>query len=110
MFLDPLDAKQITESVLARSRADSCTVTVMGGDDANLRFARNSATTNGARGTLTVKVASHFGQRSGAASVAGAAGVAGRDDDALAEAVKRSEEIARLAPDNPETMPPLGPQ
>src|SRR4029077_6948458 len=40
---------------------------------------------------------------------AGAAQVSGLDADALADAVARSEDIARLAPENPELMPPPGP-
>jgi hypothetical protein len=31
-------------------------------------------------------------------------------DDAISAAVKRSEELAKLAPENPEYMPFLGPQ
>jgi predicted Zn-dependent protease len=104
MFLSPSDAKAIADRLLARSKADACSVKIEGSDGANLRFARGNATTNGASSKLTVRVESHFGKR------AGAAAVSGLDADALAEAVARSEAIARLAPENPELMPPLGPQ
>ena len=103
-MLSPPDAKALADRLLARSKADACVVKIEGSDGANLRFARGNATTNGATGKLTVRVESHFGKRAGAAQMSG------RDADALVAAVARSEEIARLAPENPELMPPLGPQ
>jgi predicted Zn-dependent protease len=104
MMLSPGDAKEVTDRLLARSKADACIVKLDGRDGANLRFARGDATTNGAISKLSVRVESHFGKRSGAAEASG------RDAEALADAVVRSEEIARLAPENRERMPPLGPQ
>jgi predicted Zn-dependent protease len=104
MILSPGDAKALADRLLAQSTADGCIVKIEGSNSANLRFARNNATTNGCGSGLRVSVESHFGKRSGAASVSGL------DADALAGAVARSEEIARLAPENPELMPPLGPQ
>src|ERR1700732_3474724 len=104
MRLTPTDAKTIADRLLARSKADACIVKIEGSDGGNLRFARGNATTDGATSKLSVRVESHFGKRAGAAQVSGL------DADALADAVARSEDIARLAPENPELMPPLGPQ
>jgi predicted Zn-dependent protease len=104
MFLSPAEAKQITDRLLGASRAESCVVTINGGDRTNLRFARNNATTNGSHGTLSVSITANFGGRSGSASVNGL------DIEALTQAQARAEEIARLAPVNPEFMPPLGAQ
>jgi predicted Zn-dependent protease len=104
MMLTPDEVKDIAERRLTASRADGCVVTINGGEDLNLRFARNSATSNGARSTLSVAITSHFGQQSGTATVTSL------DDDALDMAQRRSEEIAGLAPADPEQMPPLGPQ
>ena len=104
MILSPGDAKEVTDRLLARSKADACIIKLEGIDSSNLRFARGNATTDGAISKLTVRVDSHVGKRSGAAEMTG------RDADALAAAVARSEEIARLAPEDPELMPPLGPQ
>jgi predicted Zn-dependent protease len=103
-MLSPGDAKSVADRVLARSKADACIVKISGSDGANLRFARGNATTDGATSKLAVRVVSHFGRRAGAAEVTGL------DADALAAAVVRSEETARLAPEDPELMPPLGPQ
>jgi predicted Zn-dependent protease len=104
MMLTPEAVKDITDRRLAASRAETCVVHVNGREDLNLRFARNSATSNGARSALDVTVTSQFGQRSGSATVTSL------DDGTLEMAQRRSEEIARLAPANPEQMPPLGPQ
>ncbi|HUB67098.1 MAG TPA: TldD/PmbA family protein [Candidatus Methylacidiphilales bacterium] len=104
MILNESDAQALANKVLALSKADSCTVTIGGYESRHIRYAQNMATTNGAPGGIEVRVESHFGKRSGATS--------GTDfgDDALAVLVAASEKTARLAPENPEFMPPLGPQ
>jgi predicted Zn-dependent protease len=104
MLLSSADAKQCADWVLQKSNADHCIVKIEGSDGSNLRFARGSATTNGTRSTLRVTVESRFGRRSGAASVTGL------EKTALEDAVRRSEDVARSAPENPELMAPLGPQ
>ena len=104
MLLSPAEAKQITDRLLSTSRADSCVVAISGGDRTNLRFARNNATTNGSLGALSVSITANFGGRSGSV------GVNGLESEALAQAQARAEEMARLAPVNPEFMPPLGAQ
>ena len=92
MLLAPNDAKRAADRLLSRSSADHCTVRIEGSDGANLRFARGSATTNGCRSTLRVTIESRFGRRSGSASVTGL------DEQALEEALRRSEQIAQSAP------------
>jgi predicted Zn-dependent protease len=104
MLLSATDARQITDRLLSTSRADSCVVSVDGGDTTNLRFARNNATTNGSLGSVSVSITSNFGGRSGSVTVNGL------ESEALTQAQLRAEEMARLAPVNPEFMPPLGPQ
>ena len=104
MNLTPEEFKDITAGRLAASRADECIVHVNGSEGLNLRFARNSATSNGALCSVEVTITSQFGQQSGSATVTSL------EDSALDMAQRRSEEIARLAPPNPEQMPPLGPQ
>ncbi len=104
MILSEADARSITNKILALSKAESCIVTLGGSEERHVRFAQNMATTNGAPSSLSVGVESHFGKKSGGAS--------GTDfsDDALAALVSASENTAKLAPDNPEFMPPIGPQ
>ncbi len=104
MMLAPEDVKAIASKIIAASGAEACTVSVWGGDTRNFRFARSEATTNGAVSKAGVSIQSSFGRRSGSATVNSL------DDAALEQARVRSEEIARLSPENPEFMPPLGPQ
>ncbi len=104
MMLSPDEAKAIAAKILARSSAEACTVSVSGGHSRNFRFARNEATTNGAVSRVAVSIESSFGKRSGSATVNSL------DEAELEQARLRSEEIARLSPENPEYMPPLGAQ
>jgi predicted Zn-dependent protease len=104
MILSEAEARDLTTKILALSKADSCIVSIDGEEDRHIRFAQNMATTNGAPSSIEVSVESHFGKRSGSST--------GTDltDDALAALVADSENTARLAPENPEFMPPIGPQ
>ncbi len=104
MILSEADARSLSDKIVALSKADSCIVTLGGSEERHVRFAQNMATTNGSPSSLGISVESHFGKKSGAAS--------GTDlgDDALAALVTASENTAKLAPENPEFMPPIGPQ
>jgi predicted Zn-dependent protease len=103
-MLDKKSAQDIIQKTLARSKADEAQVSLSERASANLRFARNTASTTGAETGPTLTVTSVFGKQAGAVSVNQL------DDATLKDAVARSEEIARLAPEDPERMPLLGPQ
>ena len=98
------EARALLERVLSFSSADHCSVSVNGGDNGNIRYARNSVTTSGATQNMSVVVQSTFGRKTGTSTINEL------DDESLARVVARAEELARLAPENPEFMPPLGPQ
>lgn len=104
MILSEADARGISKKILALSKAESCIVTISGYENRHVRYAQNMATTNGSPSGIEIGVESHFGKRSGSAR--------GTDisDDALAALAASSEKTAKLAPENPEFMPPLGPQ
>jgi predicted Zn-dependent protease len=104
MILSEADAKSISDKILGFSKADSCIVAIGGAEDRHVRFAQNMATTSGSPSSLDISVESHFGKQSGSAS--------GTDlsDDALAALVAAAESTAKRAPENPEFMPPIGPQ
>ncbi len=104
MILSQDDARALTAKILALSKADSCCVSISGSEERYLRYAQNMATTAGSPSSLDLTVESHFGLRTGSASDTDL------DDDSLAALVAQSEEIAKLAPENPEFMPPVGPQ
>ncbi|OZB52157.1 MAG: peptidase C69 [Stenotrophomonas sp. 14-69-23] len=97
-------AKAILDKVIALSKADECTATLAGFIDGNIRFALNNVSTSGmvTNAELAVQVA--FGKRVGTASINEF------DDASLERVVRRAEDLARLAPENPEFMPIIGKQ
>ncbi len=103
-MLSESQAKELVTRVLARARAEETTVSLGGGRTTHLRFARNTPSTSGTSSGVTMQIESAFGKR--AASV-----TLNQFDDATIEAaVRRSEELARIAPEDPERMPVLGAQ
>lgn len=103
-ILSKEEAKKIIDKVLSYSKADEMSVGLSGNQRGNIRYARNSVSTAGESEDLSLSVTAVFGKRSGTATVNEF------DDETLKRTVKRAEEIARLAPENPEQMPMLGPQ
>lgn len=104
MILSKNESKNLLTKVLNNSKADSVTATLTGDNIYNLRFARNSLTTNGFSDGLTLQVSSNFGKKTGTVSTNKF------DEESVKAAVAKSEEIAGFSPDNKEFMPPLGSQ
>lgn len=104
MIMSEAEARRIANSALSKAQGDSGTISITNTEERNLRFARNDATTNGARNIVRVSVQVNIGRRSGEFTTTRI------DDEGLAEAVNQATAIARLAPENSEFMPPLGPQ
>ncbi len=98
------EAKAILEKVLAFSKADECETTLRGGRAGNLRFARNAVSTSGGADEIALSVQCSFGKKTGTATVNEL------DDASLEKVARRAEDLARLAPDNPEYVPFVGPQ
>jgi predicted Zn-dependent protease len=98
------EALALLKKVLSYSKADECEVNLNGSVGGNIRYARNSVSTSGGVSTSTMVVASSFGKKLGIATINEF------DDQSLEKAVRRSEELAKLAPENPEYVPFLGPQ
>jgi len=98
------EAKAILEKALAYSKADGCELNIYGNTTGNIRYARNTVSTAGVNSNIELAVQSNFGKRVGTATINEF------DPDSLAKVVARSEELARLSPESPEFMAPLGPQ
>jgi len=93
------EAQTLLKKVLSYSKADECEVRVGGSEGGNVRYARNSVSTSGALSQTNLQIAAVFGKKQGITSINE------YDDASLQKAVARSEELARLAPENPEYLP-----
>lgn len=98
------EARKILEKALSYSTADACVVNLSGSQGGNIRYARNSVSTAGYQSNQSLAVQSSYGKKSGTATIDEF------DDASLQKVVKRAEELAKLSPENPEFMAPLGPQ
>ena len=103
-ILNKDQARALLNKILSFSKADECEINISGSDGGNLRYARNTVSTSGGVSTTTLQVASAYGKKLGIATLNE------YDDKSLEKAVRRSEELAKLAPDNPEFVPFLAPQ
>ncbi len=92
-------AKAILDKVIALSTADECTAQLSGSVDGNVRFALNEVSTSGEVSDTSLGVQVAFGKRTGTATINSF------DDASLERVVRRAEELARLAPENPEFVP-----
>jgi predicted Zn-dependent protease len=96
--------RDISNRVLQLSSADNCRVNIESGWNGYTRVATNKITSAGGSDSTSINITSVFGNR--VASV-----VTNRlSDEDLTAAVRRSEDMARLAPENPEYMAELGSQ
>ena len=95
------EAKTILTKVVKLSKADECTATLEGSIEGNVRYALNSVSTSGIISNCELAVQVAFGKRVGTATINAF------DDAALARVVKRAEELAKLAPENPEFVPAI---
>jgi len=98
------EAKRIIDKVLSYSKCDELNVSLNGGRTGNIRYARNTVSTAGITDDLSLAVTAVYGKKSGSATINEF------DDESLEKTVRRAEEIAKLAPENPEFLPALGPQ
>jgi predicted Zn-dependent protease len=96
--------KRITERLMSFSKADECIVTVGGSRTGNIRFARNAVSTAGLADDTNIVVQVAFGKRQGIATINEF------DDKSLEKVLRRAEDLARLAPENPEFMPAVAKQ
>ena len=94
--------RRVVDTVLSASTGDDTVITLRDADSATLRFANNQVVQNVSVHAPTVSIRVAFGQKAGTATT-------NRLDRAsLREAVRLAEQIARVTPDDPEYLPPLG--
>src|SRR5688500_11482340 len=98
------EARALTTRVLGFATAEQTRVTVASGWSGNTRFAASEITTAGGITDTDVAITSTIGRRRASASTNVL------DDASLKRTVGLAERLARLAPEDPEIMPELGPQ
>lgn len=97
-------ARQLAERVLGLVGKADATVSIRSERAGNTRFAQNEITSSADVERLTVGVTVQLGQRVASASTNQL------DDRSIVDTVARAVRMARLAPENPEALPPLGKQ
>ena len=103
-ILPEAQTKAILQKVIALSTADDTYVQIDGVTRGNVRFARNDVSTAGVVDNTDLQVQVAFGNKTGTATINQF------DDASLERVVRRAEALARLAPENPEYMPPIEPE
>lgn len=103
-ILTEAQARGILEKVVALSKADECTASLTGSTRGNIRFALNDVSTSGIVDDTELGVQVAFGKRVGTATINVF------DDASLERVVRRAEDLAKLAPENPEFVPAIGKQ
>ena len=98
------EARALLEKVVKLSVADEANAQLNGSTAGNVRFALNNVSTSGIVDNTSLAVQVAFGKRTGVATTNQF------DDASLERVVRAAEALARLAPENEEAMPELGPQ
>lgn len=96
--------QDLTHKILSQSDADYCRVNVNSGWRGYTRVATNRITSAGGADQVAVQIESIYGKRAASVSTTEI------DDASLTAALRESENLARIAPENDEYMPELGPQ
>ncbi len=95
-FITQKEAIALIEFTIAQSQADGIFVSLSANETALSRFSENQISQNVRKNTFSITVTSYFGKRSASASTTEL------DRDAIALTVKRAEDLASIAPEDPE--------
>jgi len=98
------EAEKLARKVVRLSTFPECQVTVSATEQGYTRFANNGITTASLSMRQTVSISVTRDGQTGSNSTDDL------DEASLEKAVKKAEELAAIAPPNPESMPPVGPQ
>ena len=103
-MLSKAEAQAFLERVVKLSKAETIGAQLAGGYQGNIRFAANRITTAGGVNNSTLVVQSGYGAKHAVVTTSDFS------PEGIERAVRQSEAIAKLAPDDPENMPLLPPQ
>ncbi|MDY7016337.1 MAG: TldD/PmbA family protein, partial [Cyanobacteriota bacterium] len=95
------EALSLIARTIQQSEADGIFVSVSSAESALTRFSENQITQNLSKNQLQLTITSYFGRRSASCATTEL------DSEAIAQTLRRSEELARYAPEDPEWVPLL---
>jgi len=98
------EAQKVSEKLLKLSTYPECSISINDTEQAYTRFANNGITTASFSRRRSVSISVTRDGKTGSYSVDEF------DDASLSKAMKKAEELAAIAPPNPERLSPLGPQ
>jgi predicted Zn-dependent protease len=98
------EATSLIESVIKQSEAEGVFVSLSSSESSLSRFSENQISQNIGKNRFNFTITSYFGKRSASASTTEL------DADAIAQTIRRSQDLARIAPEDPEWVPLLEPQ
>lgn len=103
MGLSKQDFEALGEKILKLVEADSAQLWLTETEALQLRSANNDITSNGVVDRFKIGITVNYGRRSASIEINQS------DDNAIRDAVKKVQEMAKLAPEDPEHLPPVEP-
>ena len=97
-------ALSLIDSVIKQSEAEGVFVSLSNKSESLTRFSENQITQNISSTKFSLNITSYFGKKSASSSTTDL------DADAIASTLRCSEELAKIAPEDPEWVPLLEPQ
>lgn len=97
-------ALSLIDSVIKQSQSDGVFVSLSNSSESLTRFSENQITQNISRTEFSLNITSYFGKKSASSSTTVL------DADAIAATLRSSEELAQIAPEDPEWVPLVEPQ
>jgi predicted Zn-dependent protease len=97
-------ALSLVDKAIKQSEAEGVFVTLSTGEESLSRFSENQISQNISKNRFSLSITSYFGSKSASASTTEI------EPEAIKETIRRSEELARIAPEDPEWVALLEPQ
>jgi predicted Zn-dependent protease len=97
-------ALEIVENAIGRSQAEAVSICLYSSESVLSRFSENQISQNIHKNKFNLTVTSYFGQKNASASTTEL------ESDAIAATLRRAEELAKFAPEDPEWVELLEPQ
>lgn len=103
MGLSKQDFESLGEKILSLVEADGAQLWLHETEDLQLRSANNDITSNGVVDRFKIGITVNYGKQSASIEINQS------NDEAIREAVKKVQQMAKLAPEDPEHLPPVEP-